>query len=35
MDPERARAAARRHMQESLSRHTELSETRRLRDKAG
>ncbi len=35
MDPERARAAARRHMQESLSRHTELSETRRLREKAG
>ncbi|MBJ6121483.1 FadR/GntR family transcriptional regulator [Sphingomonas mollis] len=34
MDSDRARAAARHHMQESLSRHSQLSETKRLRDRA-
>jgi GntR family transcriptional repressor for pyruvate dehydrogenase complex len=35
MDPTRAREAARHHMQESLSRHSQLSATARLRDRTG
>jgi GntR family transcriptional repressor for pyruvate dehydrogenase complex len=35
MDPPRAREAARHHMQESLSRHSMLSATARVRDRAG
>ncbi|WP_354289150.1 hypothetical protein [Sphingomonas sp. UYEF23] len=33
MDSTRAREAARHHMQESLSRHSQLSETTSLRPK--